>query len=253
MAVKTRRIALWGGISLSILVIILLSVSLLYLYRMRSEINKMAPLDSTEVVSGVYVIKANSYVNFYLVKTGSNLIAFDSGEDQNTVKNEMARLNLDPLKVAAVFLTHTDQDHVGALGLFSNAKVYISNEEEQMINGKTAKTLVFKNSLPTHYNLLVDNQDIDVSGLRVHCILTPGHTPGSMCYIVDDRYLFSGDTLSLKNNKVALFNDFFNMDTTRQRNSITRISRLPDVRYIFTTHYGYSDNYRESFAHWDGN
>lgn len=44
--------------------------------------------------------------------------------------------------------------------------------------------------------LLEDDQIIDVGELRLRAILTPGHTPGSVCFKVEDKpYLFSGDTL----------------------------------------------------------
>jgi hydroxyacylglutathione hydrolase len=253
MAVKGRKMALRIRISIGVLLFIVLSAGLFYLYKRGSEISKMTPLNSQEVISGVYAIKDNTYIDFYIVKSGDSFIAIDSGENQNKVEGELRKLNLDPLKVEAVFLTHTDSDHVGGLGLFSNARVYISIDEEQMINGKTARALIFKNNLPVRYSLLADNQNVEVSDTKVHCLLTPGHTPGSMSYVVNDIYLFSGDTLSLKNGEVDVFNEFFNMDTNEQKSSITKISKLPNVRYIFTAHYGYSDNYQASFARWNGN
>jgi len=253
MTTKKRKIALRIGIPLGILVIILLAVSLPYFFRVQSEISKMTPIDSKEVATNVYSIKANSYVNFYIVKNESSLIAFDSGQNPNNIKNEMAKLNLNLSNVEAVFLTHTDSDHVGGLKLFPFAKVYLAAEEEQMINGQTSKSFLVNNKISSPYSLLSDNQIIETSGLKVRCILTPGHTPGSMSYVVNDLYLFPGDTLSLKNNRVDLFNDFFNMNTNQERDSITKLSKLSGVQYIFTTHYGFSDNYQESFAKWNDN
>ena len=252
MTVRGRKIALYLGVPLGILLVLVVSAALWYFLKMTSEIGKMSAIDSQEVVSGIYAIKDESYINFYVVKSGSGLIAIDSGQNQNNVKNELTKLNLDPLKVAAVFLTHTDSDHVGALGVFPNAKVYLSQEEEQIINGRTPRWLIVSNQLPAHYELLADNQIVEVADCRVRCILTPGHTPGSMSYVVNDRYLFTGDTLSLRNNKVSVFNEFFNMDTDKQKNSIAKLSELPNVRYIFTAHYGYSANYQNSFADWTG-
>ena len=214
----------------------------------------MEPIASQKLIDDVYIPKGASYVNFYIVKRGDSLIAFDSGEDARTIKNEMDKLNLDPLKVTAVFLSHTDGDHVGGLALFSKAKMYISSEEVQMVNGKTARfLLMIKNQIPAGYNVLQDNQDIEVSGLKVHSVLTPGHTPGSMSYVVNNTYLFTGDTLSLKNGMVNLFNAFFNMDTNQQKISITKIANITGIKYIFTTHYGYSANYQYSFTSWNGN
>ena len=252
MTVRGRKIALYLGVPLGILLVLVVSAALWYFLKMTSEIGKMSAIDSQEVVSGIYAIKDEGYINFYVVKSDSGLIAIDSGQYQNNVKNELTKLNLDPLKVAAVFLTHTDSDHNGALALFPNAQVYLSKEEEQMIKGRTPRGLIISNQLPAHYELLADNQIVEVADCRVRCILTPGHTPGSMSYVVNDRYLFTGDTLSLKNNKVSVFNEFFNMDTDKQKNSIAKLSKLPNVRYIFTAHYGHSANYQNSFVDWTG-
>ncbi|HEV7665810.1 MAG TPA: MBL fold metallo-hydrolase, partial [Chloroflexota bacterium] len=41
-----------------------------------------------------------------------------------------------------------------------------------------------------------DGQDLEIAGVSVRVIHTPGHTPGSLClYAADARLLFSGDTL----------------------------------------------------------
>ncbi|MGZ5540013.1 MAG: hypothetical protein ACXW1O_08215 [Halobacteriota archaeon] len=42
-----------------------------------------------------------------------------------------------------MFLTHTDNDHVGGLNLFKNADVYLSIDEEQMINRTTPRFVGF--------------------------------------------------------------------------------------------------------------
>ena len=235
----------------AVLIILALSAGLFYLYRQGKEIDKFTPVNSQEIVDGIYAFKGNDYTDLYIVKSGNTLIAIDSGENQKTVSAEMNKLNLDPLKVVAVFLTHTDSDHAGGLGLFSAAKVYISNEEEQVINGKTPRYFsLFKNSLHTSYSLLLDKQDIEVVGIQVHCVLTPGHTPGSMSYVINDKYLFTGDTLSLQDGEVQIFNEFFNINTNEQKYSITKLSKLTNIEYIFTAHYGYGANYPSSFAHW---
>jgi glyoxylase-like metal-dependent hydrolase (beta-lactamase superfamily II) len=202
-------------------------------------------------VEGIYVIKGDSFVNFYLVKSGSNYIAIDTGNNLKNVKQEMVKLKIDPAKVTAIILTHTDSDHVGAIKLFSNAKVYISTAEEQMINGKTTRVaILMKNKLDNPYEMIEDNEIIDISGLKVKGILTPGHTPGSMSYIINDKYLFTGDTLSLKDHKAKLFNELFNMDSAAEAESIRKLANLADIKCLFTAHYGYTDNYEKALASW---
>ncbi len=249
MATKSKRLWLWIGIPAGILLVILLAAGLLML----SNISGFTSLDSREVVSNVYAVSGAGYVNFYIVKGDNGLVAFDGGEDKSTAAKELSKLNLDPLKVSAVFLTHTDSDHAGALGLFSNARIYISDQEEQLVSGKTARALIFPNSIPAGYILLRDGQDIETAGLKIHCILTPGHTPGAMCYLVNGKYLFTGDTLSLKNGRAGTFNDLFNMDTNRQKSSLKKLAGLSGIEYIFTAHYGYTDNFQKAFEPWKGN
>jgi glyoxylase-like metal-dependent hydrolase (beta-lactamase superfamily II) len=50
--------------------------------------------------------------------------------------------------------------------------------------------------LPSYDDLLEDHSAIEVGRLRLHTVLTPGHTAGSMCFRLDGApILFSGDTL----------------------------------------------------------
>jgi glyoxylase-like metal-dependent hydrolase (beta-lactamase superfamily II) len=163
------------------------------------------------------------------------------------IKEELNKLNINTAKVVAVFLTHTDGDHVAALSLFKNATVYMSKDEEQMINGKTAKMMDFHNKiLVTKYTLLDDQQTITIGNLKIKGIATPGHTPGSMSYLVNDKYLFVGDAFGIKNGKVDKPNEFFSKDMKAAIKSFDKIKNLPDAEYIFTAHTGYSDNYKNA-------
>ena len=43
--------------------------------------------------------------------------------------------------------------------------------------------------------LLHDGQVFEIGGIKIECFLVPGHTWGHMVYLVDDKYLFTGDTI----------------------------------------------------------
>lgn len=222
-----------------------------FLYRISAETGKMPQAVTQEVADGIYAIKDGVYTNMYLVKTADGFIAVDAAQNAENIRSEMNQLKILPEKVTTVFLTHTDMDHIGALKLFSNAKVYISTAEEQMINGKTVRMAGFmKNRLPVPYETLEDQQVITVSGVSVQGISTPGHTPGSMSYLIEGKYLFTGDTLSLINGQAALFNEFFNMDSTLEGESIRKLASLTEVRYLLTGHHGYSDDFEKAMAAW---
>lgn len=213
------------------------------------ESRKLSPVETREIAAGVYAVK-DSYVNLFLMKTDDTYIAFDAGNDAKKVRQELLKLKIDPKNVAAVFLTHSDPDHVAACILFSNARIFLPKAEEPMVNGQISRFLFMKNKLALPHELLEDNQIINISGLKIKGISTPGHTPGSMSFLVNGTHLFTGDTMGIKNGEVTQFNDLFNMDTRRQRKSITRLAALPGVDYIFTGHYGFVDLPEIFFRNW---
>lgn len=88
------------------------------------------------------------------------------------------------LGVRAVLQTHGHHDHVRAVPALRRAgyPVGITAEDAPMVED--------------HDFTLEDGSVVDVGRLRLHTIFTPGHTPGSMCFLVEGSpALFSGDTL----------------------------------------------------------
>jgi hydroxyacylglutathione hydrolase len=174
----------------------------------------------------------------------------DAGNDLARAKEGMERLKIDPGRVRAVLLTHTDFDHTAAVKLFTNAKVYLSKQEEPLVTGKVHKIPFVKNRVDAPYELLNDGQELTIGSATVKAILTPGHTPGSMCYLVNNKFLFTGDDLSLINGEARLFSDFFNMDSRAEGESIKRIAKLNHVAQLFTAHYGTTANFPIALRKW---
>jgi glyoxylase-like metal-dependent hydrolase (beta-lactamase superfamily II) len=240
---KSSKRILRIGIALVMLAIFLLA---LRVYRMWSDMRQMTPLESGEVVPSIYAVR-DSYVNLYLVKGSEGYVAVDAGIDPEDVRQELKKLNLDPAMVVAVFLTHGDRDHAGGLAAFSNARIFLSSEEEQMIDGRTARFIIFRNKAIPKHELLKDDQVVDMAGMSVRTILTPGHTPGATCYLVNGRYLFTGDSMRLQKGKAGIFSKSINMDSETQLQSLKRLARLQGVKYVFTAHFGFSDSYGQAF------
>jgi hydroxyacylglutathione hydrolase len=215
--------------------------------KLSSETAQMTPLATMPVVDGIFAVQ-DGMVNMFVIQKADDRIAVDAGMDAGSIAFDLKQINIDPDRIKAVFLTHTDRDHVGSLRLYKNAKVYLSSDEEQMITGKKNRLFFFKNKVDVPYELVKDNQEITVGSIKVRGILTPGHTLGSMSYVIDDAYLFTGDTLSLKNARVGPFNDFFNMDTKTQKKSLAKLKNLSGIKYIFTSHYGFSDDFDKAFG-----
>lgn len=208
-------------------------------------------LESGEVIKDVSAIKGK-IMNMYVVKLpNGDYIGFDAGDDADLIRQELVKLKIAPEKIIAVFLTHSDYDHVAALQLFKNAKIYISEHEEQMINGKTKRFLVRSNTpLPAPYLKLNDNDVLTFGSTKVMAVATYGHTPGSFSYILNDTILFSGDNLLLKDNKVTTFPKLFTMDIETQKSSIRKLAKQAGLKYDFTAHSGYTDNFQEAVKEW---
>jgi glyoxylase-like metal-dependent hydrolase (beta-lactamase superfamily II) len=153
--------------------------------------------------------------------------------------------------VIAVLLTHTDMDHVAGVPLFKNAKIYISKQEEKMLTGEKQKIPGVSNSLSRKdYILLEDKQSLKIGNENSFSILTEGHTTGSMCYQVNDKYLFTGDILSLVDGKLGPSVKFFDLDHEMAIKSISKITKLSNVEYIFTAHFGYTGDYKNAVKDW---
>lgn len=221
-----------------------------YGYKAKQEVKKLHPIETAYLVDSIYTVK-DDFVNIYLIKNGNSYISIDAGNSIEGVKEGLKKLNINSDDISAVLLTHTDGDHVGGLSVFAKAIVYISKQEEQMVNGETSRFAIFKNSLSGRaYTTIEDLQVIDLLSSKIQGILVKGHTPGSMCFLVNEKYLFTGDALSLKDGKVERFNHFFNMDSETAAKSMVKLTQLPLAQYIFTAHYGFTNDYKTAVSSW---
>lgn len=230
------------SIALAILIGLIIILFGVYMFIAQNEIKKMSTIETSEVVDQIYAVQ-DSFTNMYLIKDGDQYIAIDAGNDLETIKNELQKLNISPEKVKTVLLTHSDGDHTAALSLFENAEVYLSQQEEALLTGETSRFFLFGNSIDTEeYKLLNDQEEFSIENTSIKCFLVPGHTPGSMCYLINDKYLFVGDCMGIKDNAIIPFNSLFNMDTEKATESMQMMQDIEQAEYIFTAHYGYMKN-----------
>ena len=244
---KIFKRVFWGIIIFSLTIGILFFG---YMLKARSEMKKMTPVETQQIVENIFSLR-DTFVNMYLIKDGDQYVAIDAGNNADNVAYELKKLNINPDKIVALFLTHTDADHVAAIKVFKNAQVYLSKPEGQLLNGDKSRFLFFGNKVATKEYLLIEDQKLfNIGNITVKGILTPGHTIGSMCYLVNDKYLFTGDALSLKAGKIDKFNAFFNMDTQTALESMGIITKIPTAECIFTAHYGFTLDYKKAVNDW---
>ena len=230
--------------------VIVVAVFLVFGLPVVQQFRQLAPLDTGEIIPGVFAVRDNN-ANMYIIRTAeNNYIAIDAGGETETVYQEMSTLGINPSDVVAVFVTHADADHVGGLPLFYNATIYLHEEEMQMIDGTTRRNLfIGHNSLPDGVFATAITETVVIAGMEIHSYLVPGHTPGSTFWRIENM-LFTGDTIGLRDGRAYVhFPTLFNMDGDEQTESVNALfdqidffSENPQVVYLFTSHHGYTND-----------
>ena len=140
-------------------------------------------------------------MNCYLAinETTNESIIIDPGSAPERIKNAVSQSGTKPV---AILLTHGHFDHVGAAEEIAKAydiKIYAYVEEKDTLENPTLNLSGAMFGAPEIYHAdiyLKDKQEIDLAGLRIRCLFTPGHTPGGCCYYFPkEGILFTGDTL----------------------------------------------------------
>ena len=202
---------------------------------------------------------------FFYTKNGTTIM-IDAGYNYARLKEKMGWLDIDPASIHQIFITHQDTDHVGALEndseqLYKNADVYIGEIENRYLTGEARRKVIHGlYKLPmvktdNHRVLLKDGQVVNVGDIRVEAILVPGHTWGHLVYLVDDHYLFTGDTIWYGVDGGYSFISTLAEDNRVSVQSLEKLEKNIRSRKgpiaVITGHTGWADNLDFVFAHRD--
>ena len=133
----------------------------------------------------------------YLVGDEGKAILIDAGVKSEKVISAAQQMNLN---IEKIILTHGHIDHVIEIDKIvelTNAKVYIHIDDEMSLNDARYNISAYTGGAKTFEckpEILRDGSVIQLGKLEFKIIHTPGHTPGSICIVVNNN-LFSGDTL----------------------------------------------------------
>ena len=119
--------------------------------------------------------------------------------------------------------THVHADHITGLGRL--------REETgcQTIVGEEGDVACASDSFS-------DGKILPVGSIEIECLQTPGHTPESVCFLIDDngrKILFSGDTLLIRGTGRT---DFQNGSAKSLHRSLRRLLELPDDTIVYPGH-----------------
>ena len=133
--------------------------------------------------------------NCYVVYDSGSLsgVIIDPGESTEGINRLLKDTNV---KVKGILLTHGHVDHSASvnylISLFPEVKVYVSAIDDNRMKNKD---FIFGEA-PIEGNVVYikENDELVFDDLKFRVIETPGHSDGSVCYLIDN-ILFSGDTI----------------------------------------------------------
>ena len=166
-------------------------------------------------------------VNSYLVYDGKTLsgAVVDAGRGFKEISAKSAELGI---KIEKVLLTHTHFDHIMDAGKWraAGAKVYLHSRDGMLMKSGGAPDGFFGGAprFATEADVYVkDGDEIKIGNETLSVVHTPGHTPGSVCYLTEGA-LFTGDTLFADSYGRV---DFPGGSASEMRDSLKKLFSLP--------------------------
>ena len=204
--------------------------------------------------------------NIYFYTKDGHTIMIDAGYNYDRLAEKMQWLKINPKEIKEILVTHQDTDHVGAIEkgsdeLFSDATIYIGKVENEYLEGHKHRKVFW--GLTTLPQVVIDNQKVliedgqvfYIGNIKVEAILVPGHTWGHLVYLIDDSYLFTGDTIWFGADGGYAFLNTLAEDRKLQCQSLQRLKEILVKRNlqlkIITGHTGWTDDFTFAFAHID--
>ena len=133
-------------------------------------------------------------------KDATTAVMIDPGEEAERLLGALQALGIDTL--AAILLTHTHFDHIGAVAAVARATgapVYCPEHEREIL-ANVNDYVSFPGVGPFEgYEAdatVGGGETLELAGLTIDVVFTPGHSPGHVTYAIRDEHaLFSGDVL----------------------------------------------------------
>jgi glyoxylase-like metal-dependent hydrolase (beta-lactamase superfamily II) len=147
-------------------------------------------------------------------------------------------LEADGMRLSGVLVTHHHPDHVGGSMMGFELKglaelmervsvpVHVNSQEAVFVSRITGISM---GDLTQHEN----GDKVSVGDIDIELLHTPGHTPGSQCFLLDGR-LVAGDTLFLEGCGRT---DFPGGDSDEMFRSLQKLAQLPGDPTVFPGHW----------------
>lgn len=145
------------------------------------------------------------------------------------------------LKIVGALITHSHFDHCNAIEELLQARnvpIYLNEKEIEFLHSFGRAENLFGNFPPEHVKKVKDNDAIQIGNVEIRFLHTPGHTPGSQCFLIKEN-LISGDTLFIRGCGRC---DLPGGDPEQMYHSLTqKLMKLPNDTLLYPGH-----NYAEA-------
>jgi len=158
----------------------------------------------------------------YLIGDSKEAAIVDPGWEVNKILDIAKKHDVN---IKYVLLTHTDYDHINGVKDIVNATdaiVYVHKEEANEIKKLGINKI----------KIINDNDEFNIGKIKVKVLHTPGHTPGSVCFLIKNK-LISGDTLFVENVGRT---DRSMADPDKMTNSLKKLKKLDDDIEVYPGH-----------------
>jgi glyoxylase-like metal-dependent hydrolase (beta-lactamase superfamily II) len=163
-------------------------------------------------------------------------IVIDPGGKVDKILSEVKNYNID---LELILNTHAHTDHILGNDLIkkeTGAKIVVHKDEKDLLISKenylNIPTYKYEPSPPADI-VIGKEQELKVGEIMIKILHTPGHSTGSLCYLIEDN-LFTGDTLFVGDSGRT---DLDGGDRKILGKSLRRImSMLPDDTSIWPGH-----------------
>lgn len=158
------------------------------------------------LTDGIHNILVDNGINSKYIVNGKAWAGMSAGGGEEYILNEFKRINVNLSDIDTVIYTHLHNDHVGNCHLFPKARHVFQHEEwkelldplpSMKMRGDYDQSMIEVLKGLSCERVVGNLEYLD----GISLILTPGHTAGSQCVIVDTekgKYLLSGDTIHIR-------------------------------------------------------
>lgn len=111
-------------------------------------------------------------------------------------------------------------------GILNPCKTGVLDERVRCVREYGVNLFFYKKNNPIISNekkIIHDQETFNICDVKIQCFMTPGHTKGLMCYLIDDEYLFCGDCVALSPEGGYNFMWFLNVNSKENIQSVRKL------------------------------